>query len=116
MAYHELEPFGPDETWTQAATIAMVIANVNRDPKKRSKPYTVEDFMPAEPQSARERSKALTERISSAMMMLGGRIARPGERRTRKKPPPSRALAILHGGPGATPAAPTRPARSRRKE
>lgn len=30
----------------RAATICMVLANINRDPERRPSPFTIEDFMP----------------------------------------------------------------------
>lgn len=45
MAFFGLEPWGTEvEDW-RAAMVASVIANVNRDPKKR-KSYEPKDFMP----------------------------------------------------------------------
>lgn len=44
-AYFEMDPFGESRADLRSATIASLIANVNRDPKKR-KPYEVTDFMP----------------------------------------------------------------------
>lgn len=111
MAYHALEPFGPDATAWGFGMVASVIANANRDPKRRSQPYTPQDFMPDEPMTPAERAADVTARITSAMMSLGGRVARPGERRTRKALPPSRARDVLRAGINA---APTRPARTRR--
>lgn len=64
MAFYELEPFGND--WHQTGTIASVIANVNRDPKKRATPFEAEDFIPrkaAEPPGP----EALAEKIKSAL-------------------------------------------------
>ena len=46
LAFFELEPFGPERGDLQAGIVASVIANVNRDPKKRKKEYTPQDFMP----------------------------------------------------------------------
>lgn len=45
IAYYELEPFGPERVDWNAAMVASVIANANRDPKKRKKPFTVNDFI-----------------------------------------------------------------------
>jgi len=46
MAFFQLEPWGAEvEDW-RTGLIASTIANVNRDPKKRRKPYEPEDFMP----------------------------------------------------------------------
>jgi hypothetical protein len=46
MAYAELEPFGEERADLRSATVAAVIANANRDRKKRPQPYKVSDFMP----------------------------------------------------------------------
>jgi len=46
MAYAELEPFGEERADLRMAILASLIANVNRDPKKKSSPYEVSDFMP----------------------------------------------------------------------
>ena len=46
MAFFSLEPWGTEvEDW-RAGLIAATIANANRDPKKRRKPYEPQDFMP----------------------------------------------------------------------
>ena len=44
MAYMTLEPFGPNRDDLRAGTIAAVIANVNRDSRKRSEPFSPGDF------------------------------------------------------------------------
>jgi hypothetical protein len=46
MAYASIEPFGEERADLRAGIIASVIANVNRDPKKRREPFTEFDFMP----------------------------------------------------------------------
>ena len=46
MAYARLEPFGEERADLRMAILAALIANVNRDPKKKSSPYEVSDFMP----------------------------------------------------------------------
>lgn len=46
MAYYEVEPFGDERGDLRSGVIAATIANVNRDPKQRKKPYTPLDFMP----------------------------------------------------------------------
>lgn len=46
MAYYELEPFGEQRDDLRMAQLLALTANVNRDPKKRHKPYTAMDFMP----------------------------------------------------------------------
>lgn len=95
MAYAELEPFGPRMDLWRSASIAATIANVNRDPKKRTKPFQPEDFMPEEPLTDRERSERLQAKFSAAMMAFGGRTRRPDDppKGTRRTPaPPVRAI------------------------
>lgn len=46
MAYSIIEPFGPEREDQRAGMVAALIANVYRDSKKKSDPYTVEDFFP----------------------------------------------------------------------
>lgn len=85
MAYGQLEPFGPDADAWRAGLIASTIANANRDPRKRRKPFTVQDFMPDEPMTEDEQAAALQARISAAMMAFGGRPRKPGETRAKRK-------------------------------
>lgn len=46
MAYYEVEPWGSEIDDHRFGTVASTIANVNRDPKKRSQPYKPNDFFP----------------------------------------------------------------------
>ena len=46
MAYASIEPFGEERADVRAGIIASVIANVNRDRKKRPEPFAPQDFMP----------------------------------------------------------------------
>lgn len=46
QAYYRLEPFGSERGDIQAGIVASTVANVNRDSKKRRKPYRPDDFMP----------------------------------------------------------------------
>ena len=46
MAYFTIEPWGEERADLRAGIVASVIANVNRDPRKRPRPYRPEDFMP----------------------------------------------------------------------
>jgi len=80
MAFAQLEPIGARRGDYQAAQVAQVIANVNRDTKKRRKPYPVEDFLlawedpeePAERQSVEEQLR-IVEMLNAA---FGGRDER----------------------------------------
>jgi hypothetical protein len=46
--YAAQEPFGEWRGDVRIAQLCALIANVNRDPKKRGEPYSVNDFMPFE--------------------------------------------------------------------
>ena len=46
MAFYNAEPFGGERGDLQAGIVASTVANVNRDPKKKRKPYEPGDFMP----------------------------------------------------------------------
>ena len=47
MAFYSIEPFGEERSDLRAGVIASTIANANRDPKTRSKPFTPSEFMPS---------------------------------------------------------------------
>ena len=47
MAYERLEPFGEKRADLRSAIVASTVANTARDEKKRRRPYTPEEFMPA---------------------------------------------------------------------
>jgi hypothetical protein len=44
-AYYELEPFGPPAEDWRLATVSSLLAETNRDRKRRPKPYTQHDFL-----------------------------------------------------------------------
>lgn len=44
--YSLVEPFGEERGDLRAGIVASVIANSNRDPKRRPQPFTAQDFMP----------------------------------------------------------------------
>lgn len=46
QAYYSLEPFGDERADLRSARICQVLAEINRDKKRRSKPFTIQDFMP----------------------------------------------------------------------
>jgi hypothetical protein len=45
LAFDAIEPFGERRADLRAAQIVTAIANVNRDPKTRKEPYTIEEFV-----------------------------------------------------------------------
>ena len=46
LAYYQVEPFGGLRDDLHAALVASLIANANRDPKKRRKPFSPGEFIP----------------------------------------------------------------------
>ena len=48
MAFQSLEPFGYEAELHGHAVTASVVANANRDSKKKSDPFTPNDFLPKE--------------------------------------------------------------------
>ena len=46
MQYRRLQPFGEQAAFLRTGIVAAILANAHSDPKKRSQPYTPEDFMP----------------------------------------------------------------------
>lgn len=74
IEYEKLEPWGEERDDLRTATIACILANQNRDPKKQRRPYTVDMFTAGSyyPQSAmrvyereqKERSKVNDERLA----------------------------------------------------
>ncbi len=60
LAYAELEPFGELRADYRAASIAAMIANVNRGEKQ--KPFTLEDVMVKFGEPAEEKKKELTSK------------------------------------------------------
>ena len=45
MAFYGMDPWDGLRDDVNAALLASILANVNRDTKKRSKPFTLDDFM-----------------------------------------------------------------------
>jgi hypothetical protein len=45
MVFNEVEPFDPIRADMRAASVCATVANVNRDRKKRSRPFKSEDFV-----------------------------------------------------------------------
>lgn len=46
MRYYQQEPFGEERADLRSAIVASVIANANRDGKRRPRPFSPRDFMP----------------------------------------------------------------------
>ena len=45
MAFYRLEPFGAERDNLHAGIVASMVANVNRDTKKRPEPFAPHDFL-----------------------------------------------------------------------
>ncbi len=67
-----LEPFGSEADDHALAQLLALIANVNRDPKRRKTPWTPEDFLPPRGHAGRGESRDLRPRIDAAMAAFGG--------------------------------------------
>jgi len=80
MAYADLEPFGEEAAYWRAGMLAATMANLERNPKKRPKPFEPADFMPdpvepdKPPASPAERYAAFRAKADSAMFAMGGRL------------------------------------------
>lgn len=74
IAFYSIEPFGSVRGDLQAGIVASTVANVNRDPAKRSEPFSPLDFMPkwdevTEPEKPRqtwEQQLAMAEALNAA--------------------------------------------------
>lgn len=83
MAYFRLDPFGELRADMRNAILSALIANANRDRKRRRRPFKPAEFMPQfdkEPQSG-------ADMLQMAVLLneaLGGKDLRP-----RPSPPPS---------------------------
>ncbi len=76
IAYAELEPFGEERADLRMAILASLIANTNRDPKKKSTPYEVNDFMPQfekkEPISKEDAIATIDAMMTALVYATGG--------------------------------------------
>ena len=75
LAYARLEPFGSEADDQRMAQLLALIANVNRDPARRRRPYTPEDFLPQRGPRTEPDQASLRSGIDSAMAAFGGRSA-----------------------------------------
>ncbi|MGO4304190.1 hypothetical protein AB4Z41_10975 [Cupriavidus sp. RAF12] len=58
MAFYGLEPWGSHYDDLRAGVVASMLANVNRDPKKRADPFGSLDFIPWNEHSRAARAEA----------------------------------------------------------
>ena len=71
-AYYKIEPFGGLRDDLHAALVVAMIANVNRDPKKRKKPYSPADFMPDWWRNKQDPEQAHAAAMMAKFAMLAG--------------------------------------------
>lgn len=77
MAFYRLEPWGSEvEDW-RFGMVASVIANVNRDPKQRRKPFDPPDFMPKRGPSQEKREQSPDEIMRVLQMWQTAFDAKP---------------------------------------
>jgi hypothetical protein len=74
MAFYRLEPFGAEADDQRLAQLLALIANVNRDTKRRKLPWTPEDFLPRRVPRPPAHVDDLRPRIDAAMSAFGGTI------------------------------------------
>jgi hypothetical protein len=67
-----VEPFGPEADDHRLAQLLALIANVNRDPKRRKLPWTPEDFLPRRVPRRTAAQADLRPRIDASMAAFGG--------------------------------------------
>jgi uncharacterized protein DUF4035 len=76
ISYAEIEPFGEERADLRMAILAELIAETNRDPKKKSTPYEVSDFMPQfekkEPISKEDAIAAIDAMMTALVHASGG--------------------------------------------
>lgn len=72
LAYARLEPFGAEADDHRMAQLLALVANVNRDPKRRRRPWSPGDFLPQRGLRAEPDQDSLRPRIDAAMAAFGG--------------------------------------------
>ena len=93
LAYMDLEPFDEQRQDIRFATLMSLLANINRDSKKRPKPFEIVDFMlrfgdwapPPKPRKTWQELKAIARMIVKASQAEQRRFVRKPA-----KPKPSR--------------------------
>ena len=66
LALHRISPWGEDRADLRAGIVASVIANVNRDPKRRAAAYKPVDFMPYADIAPADQTRDLEKRLLAA--------------------------------------------------
>jgi len=69
MAFYRIDPWGEWRADVRSALLASLVANANRDPKRKATPYRLEDFMLFEKEKKRqsvEEQKAIAKMVHAA--------------------------------------------------
>jgi hypothetical protein len=66
-AYWQANPWGEWRADLRIAQLCAIIANVNRDPKKRKKPYTADEFMPFDQFGRKRKRQADTGNVEPGL-------------------------------------------------
>jgi hypothetical protein len=72
LAYARLEPFGSEADDHRMAQLLALIANVNRDPSRRRRPYSPADFLSQRGPRSEPDPESLRQGIDAAMAAFGG--------------------------------------------
>lgn len=89
FAYYNVEPFGVRMDFLRTGIEARTIAEIHRDPKKRARPYSADDFIPGifkDTYLSRkdEERKPINEEgwnsfVKAMANYMGGKAPSPGE-------------------------------------
>jgi len=70
-ALYRLEPFGTVRDDWRTGQLCSVLANLQRDPKKRPQPWTPAEFMP-EPIGGRRKAKQTISEMKAVLRLFSG--------------------------------------------
>lgn len=79
MLYERIEPF-EGRADLRAAMVTSTIANANRNPKTRRKPFTPQDFMPPDsiPKAPSVETESAADRLRKLAAAMGARVVSHG--------------------------------------
>lgn len=89
QCYYALDPFGEERADLRMGIATSVLANANRNPDKRSDPFTAKDFMP-QFLEASEPQKKVSVQTEIAYFKLRAMLATARERKADKDKPLTR--------------------------
>lgn len=87
MAYDRIDPFGEERGDLRAGILASLLANINRDRKKKSDPFSPLDFMPVVQRNqeidraydqARKPNPGVAQQVRGIFGAMAGRKKRGG--------------------------------------